>query len=111
MHADKTNINHSQSLKDRLFEQTGISVAQCYQCGKCTAGCPLREEMDFMPSQILRMLQFDQKGYEDKILGSLAIWLCLSCETCYSRCPQEVEFATVMDYLRKESIRLNKGES
>jgi len=61
-----------------------------------------------MPNQILRILQAEMPGYEDKILSSLSIWLCLACDTCYSRCPQEVLLSKVMDYLRQESIRQNK---
>jgi len=80
-------------------------MSHCYQCGKCTAGCPLNEEMDVMPNQILRMLQLELPGYEAKILNSLSIWLCLACDTCYSRCPQEVKLSQVMDFLRQESIR------
>ncbi len=103
-----THKNEPKTLGDKIFQESGISVSKCYQCGKCTAGCPLNQEMDIMPNQILRMLQSDMPGYEDKILRSYAIWLCLTCETCYSRCPQEVEFASVMDFLRKESIRQDK---
>lgn len=64
--------------------------------------------MDIMPNQILRLLQLEPPGYEDKILGSLSIWLCLACETCYSRCPQEIQLSRIMDFLRQESIRQNK---
>lgn len=103
---ESTKINNS--LKSQLEETIGVIASHCYQCGKCTAGCPLNEEMDIMPNQILRMLQLELPGYEDKILGSLSIWLCLACDTCYSRCPQEVKLSQVMDFLRQESIRQNK---
>jgi heterodisulfide reductase subunit C2 len=96
------------SLKDNIQGATGESVMMCYQCGKCSAGCPLIEEMDYAPNQILRMLQLGLPGFEDKILRSLSIWLCLTCETCYSRCPKEVEFPLIMDYLRHESLRQGK---
>ena len=97
-----------QSLKQRVEHFTGENIAMCYQCGKCTAGCPLGTEMDYTPNQILRMLQLDMPAMEEKILSSLGIWLCLSCETCFTRCPQEVDFPKVMDFLRSESIRLGK---
>lgn len=61
-----------------------------------------------MPSQILRILQLELPGYEAKLLGSLSIWLCLACDTCYSRCPQEVKLSQVMDFLRQESVQQNK---
>ncbi len=94
-----------QSLKERVESMTGVKINNCYQCGKCTAGCPLADDMDLKPSQVLRLLQLDRPQDEDRILSSLAIWLCLTCETCVTRCPKEVDFPIVMDYLRSESIR------
>lgn len=103
-----TTNNKQLRLKDKVLKYTDESVAMCYQCGKCSAGCPLADEMDFAPNLILRMLQLDIPELEEKILGSMAIWLCLSCETCVTRCPKEVDFPLIMDYLRAESIRQNK---
>jgi len=94
-----------------MEDAVGVITSHCYQCGKCTAGCPLNEEMDIKPNQILRMLQMELPGYEDKLLGSLTIWLCLACDTCYSRCPQEVKLSQVMDFLRQESVRQHKVNS
>jgi len=100
--------HHADTFKSKVEEATGVTVSHCYQCGKCTAGCPLNEEMDIMPNQLLRMLQAEMPGYAEKILSSLSIWLCLACDTCYSRCPQEVLLSKIMDYLRQESLRQNK---
>lgn len=97
-----------QTLKNKVKSLTKESVNDCYQCGKCSAGCPLAEDMDIAPNQILRMLQISSPELEDKILRSLSIWLCLGCETCYTRCPQEVDLPAIMDYLRSESMRQNK---
>lgn len=95
------------SLKQQVEKTVGVEVQTCYQCGKCTAGCPLNEKMDLMPNQILRMLQAEYPDYENEILTSSSIWLCLACDTCYSRCPQEVKLPQIMDFLRQESIRRN----
>jgi len=100
-----TTHSGALSLKQEVEQAVGVEVQTCYQCGKCTAGCPLNEEMDLMPNQILRMLQSEYPGYENEILSSTSIWLCLACDTCYSRCPQEVKLPQVMDFLRQESIR------
>ena len=105
---DKSTHLHADTFTSQVENATGVTISHCYQCGKCTAGCPLNEEMDVMPNQILRMLQLELPGYEDKILSSLSIWLCLACDTCYSRCPQEVKLSQVMDFLRQESIRQDK---
>jgi len=97
------------TLADRVAQATGESVFRCYQCGKCAAGCPLAAEMDYEPNQILRLLQLSLPGMEEEVLGSLAIWLCLTCETCAARCPQEVDLPRIMDYLRQESLRTGQA--
>ncbi|TET24058.1 MAG: hypothetical protein E3J78_01740 [Candidatus Cloacimonadota bacterium] len=80
------------------------NILNCYQCGKCSAGCPVNYKMDYQPSEIMRMLQL---GMVDQILNSKTIWLCISCETCTTRCPRENDPARVMDTLR--SIYLDES--
>ena len=53
--------------------------------------------MDLKPNQIVRHLQL---GMRESVLKSDAIWLCIACETCSTRCPREVDLAHVMDTLR-----------
>lgn len=105
MHDTHKVENLRQSLKEKVQAATGVKINDCYQCGKCTAGCPLAVDMDLKPSQVLRLLQLGREQDDERILRSLGIWLCLTCETCYTRCPKEVEFPMVMDFLRAESIR------
>ena len=92
-------------LSELIRRQTAVNVHRCYQCGKCSAGCPLSADMDFPPSIIMRMLQTGEPDLEKKTVGSHTIWLCLSCETCYVRCPMEIDIPRVMDSLRLESVR------
>jgi heterodisulfide reductase subunit C2 len=96
------------SLAHKLKEETGVSVTRCYQCGKCTAGCPMAEEMDYTPSHILRLLQVGLDGFEEYVLRSYSPWVCLTCEMCYARCPQEVDIPKMMDFIRAESARQKK---
>jgi heterodisulfide reductase subunit C2 len=91
------------SLAEELFEVTGESVARCYQCGKCSAGCPLATESEHPPSQLLRLLQLRDPALDERALRSLTIWLCLTCNTCSARCPQEVDLPKIMDFLRERS--------
>jgi heterodisulfide reductase subunit C len=100
-----TEAHHAaQTLAARLEQATGVRPATCYQCGKCSAGCPATGEMDETPSRLLRMLQLELPQHEERILRSRAIWMCVGCETCVTRCPQEVDLPRAMDYLRKESV-------
>lgn len=80
---------------------TSIQVADCYQCGKCTAGCPVALNMDLAPNQVVRLAQL---GKWEKALESRAIWECVGCQTCSTRCPKEVDCAGVMDALREASL-------
>jgi len=103
-----TRSDHEPSPGDtlsvRLERETGVKSSICYQCGKCTAGCPLGEEMDHAPSELLRMLQLELPEHERRVLSAGAIWMCIGCETCISRCPKEVDLPRAMDFLRRESL-------
>jgi len=97
----------AQSLAARLEREGEVSVADCYQCGKCTAGCPAAEDMDIAPSQVLRLLQTESPQHEKRALTSMAIWMCIGCETCVTRCPQEVDLPRALDFLRQEALATN----
>jgi len=74
----------AKEWKEKL-QAAGIDITRCYQCGKCTAGCPMAQSMDYSPRQIVRLLQL---GLADDALRSRTIWMCASCETCATRCPR-----------------------
>ena len=87
----------SRSFGVRISEMIGQNIDGCYQCGKCTAGCPMAYTMDLPPHEIIRLVQL---GLQEEALSSHTIWLCASCETCTSRCPKNIDIAAVMDALR-----------
>ena len=78
-------------------EMSDVDLSLCYQCKKCTSGCPVAKFTQSPPSEILRRLQL---GAGNELLESDIVWMCLSCETCYARCPMEIDVASVMDALR-----------
>lgn len=92
---DLNTIN--EDFLTKVEEISGQTISSCYQCGKCSAGCPICNDMDLAPNQILRLLQL---GIKDKILASKTIWMCASCQTCSIRCPQMIDMARIMDSLR-----------
>ena len=100
------DLHATPSFSRELEAETGIRVSLCYQCGKCSAGCPMLPDMDWAPNQIMRLIQLDRR---DEALRSRTIWYCASCLTCTTRCPQEVKIAEVMDALRELSRREGKA--
>jgi heterodisulfide reductase subunit B len=110
-------LNEGKRVTDKLDEQikpgrkeieelqriTGNDYACCYQCGKCTAGCPAAHLMDNPPSVIMRLIQ---AGRIEDALKSQSLWVCMGCQTCTARCPQNMDIAATMDALRAMAIRL-----
>jgi len=79
----------------------GVPIQRCYHCRKCTAGCPLAFSMDHSLDKVIRLIQM---GRRDEVLKSGTIWLCASCETCVTRCPNSVDVARMMDVLREMAV-------
>lgn len=77
-------------------------VRDCYQCGKCSAGCPMGDKMDVLPSTLIRLVQY---GDINEAAKSEAVWQCVSCLTCSTRCPKSVNIAGVMDALKQISVQ------
>lgn len=73
------------------------NMKSCYQCGNCTAGCPYTFAYDRPVSQLMRLIQMGQK---EAVLQSRSLWLCASCQSCTTRCPNNIDVARVMDVCR-----------
>ena len=76
-------------------------LLDCNQCGRCSAGCPLVDEMDRLPSQVIRLAQL---GIEE-VLESNTPWICAACLMCQARCPKGVDIPRVMEALRQITLR------
>ncbi len=99
-----TTISPQQGNKKFLqkLEERGVDVQACYQCGRCSAGCPITEFFDLTTMEVVRLAAY---GMEERLLDSKAIWLCAACETCATRCPNDIEIAVLMDVLRELALR------
>ncbi len=92
----KENLKLARDLQSL----TGENVMLCYQCKKCTLGCPSAYTMRMKPHELMRAIQF---GLDEEVYWSGTIWICLSCETCNTRCPQGINILRVIDGLREMS--------
>lgn len=93
------------ALLAEVERRSGESVRGCYYCLKCSAGCPTAYAMDYSPAQVLRLVQL---GERERLLASSAIWLCVGCETCLTRCPNGISAGHVMDALKQIALEARK---
>jgi heterodisulfide reductase subunit C len=98
MRLEITRSQVGSDWKHEVEKRLGRKVAECYQCGKCSAGCPTAYEM-FHP--IHAMVRLVQLGRKDEALASRSQWVCVGCEACTTRCPKDVEPARLMTVLRE----------
>jgi heterodisulfide reductase subunit C len=86
--------------------KNGLNPQDCYQCQKCSAGCPVVFAMDYRPNQILQMISL---GMKEQLLHCKTIWVCASCYTCTTRCPNDIDIMGVMDYLKERSVKSGRS--
>lgn len=95
------------SFAREVKEKSQANLERCYQCVACSSGCPVAFAMDYAPHQIIRMAQL---GLKDRVLDSATIWLCASCHTCATRCPNDIDIVKFMDTLRMIALRQGRTE-
>jgi heterodisulfide reductase subunit C len=79
-----------------------FQAGACYQCRKCTNGCPVTFAMDLYPDEVIRMVILGQR---ERALNCETVWVCAACETCTTRCPNDVKIAELMDHLKEMAVQ------
>ena len=90
-----------RSFAREIQDRSGQNLELCYQCLKCSVGCPTARYMDYDPNALIRLIQYGQR---ERVLKSRAIWLCVSCWTCGARCPNEIDMGVIMDTLQEMAL-------
>ena len=88
----------------KIEEISGDDIFLCYQCGKCSSGCPSAYSMDILPNKVMHLLQI---GKVEEVLNSKSIWVCAACMTCSVRCPKGIDIASIMESSRQIILRKN----
>ncbi|MDH5405888.1 MAG: 4Fe-4S dicluster domain-containing protein [Candidatus Aminicenantes bacterium] len=81
----------------RVEKLSGQRLLTCYQCGNCSASCPMGFAMEVLPHQIVRLVHL---GQVEKALKANTIWMCASCITCTVSCPRGVDIARILEAIR-----------
>ena len=86
----------NQFLEDLELE-SGQPISRCFQCKKCSGGCPVSSLSGIMAHQVIRLAQL---GRDKELLSTAGIWYCVGCKTCLVRCPNGIDVSAVLDVVR-----------
>jgi heterodisulfide reductase subunit D len=76
----------------------------CYDCGKCTATCPIaRVGGDYSPRRQVLAANAGNTGVGD--LSDTGLFTCLTCSQCERRCPAAVGYTDLVRTLRETAFR------
>jgi nitrate reductase gamma subunit/ferredoxin len=88
-------------LLTELKQYGRVDVETCFNCGNCTAVCPLTTDEENFPR---RMIRYAQLGLKDRLIGSKDIWLCYYCGECSTTCPRQANPGEFMTVARRYAI-------
>jgi len=94
-------LDPDYSFLEQIEAAGPFRTGACFQCRKCTNGCPVAFAMDLYPDELIRLVILGQR---QTVLACQTIWICAACETCTTRCPNEVGIAELMDCLKEMAV-------
>jgi ferredoxin len=99
---EKTATKIDPTLSSKLQKLGATRLVRCYNCGTCTAICPLSEENAEFPRTLIRYAII---GAEEKLLSSPGLWLCYYCGECSDSCPRDADPGAFLMAARRYAIR------
>lgn len=94
------NPQSSEILIDEVIERSNQNILACYQCRRCASGCTVGEETGITPDRVIRLIL---TGNRDEAIDNALVWQCVSCYTCGTRCPNNIQCGRVTETLKKMS--------
>ena len=93
------NSGNAKPLVEEVMQRSKQNLLACYQCRRCAAGCPVGEETGYVtPDRLIRMIVL---GDREKALSNELVWKCVSCYTCGTRCPNDIQTARITETIKK----------
>ena len=83
-----------------ISETVPGSLSSCYQCGTCTAICP-------MNVPVRSIMRGAQVGIKELAIAD-GLWQCATCKECEVACPRDVEITGIIHSLRGLSYKERK---
>jgi heterodisulfide reductase subunit C2 len=95
----------AKSFLEQVMEDSHQNLSACYQCKKCAAGCSVGDETgNLTPDRLIRMIVMgDKKG----ALENKLVWKCVSCYTCGTRCPNDIQTGKITEALKRIAKKEN----
>jgi ferredoxin len=78
-----------------------LGIEKCFNCGICTAICPLSTTGETFPRRLIR---YGQLGLKKPLLGSKELWMCYACGDCTRTCPRQADPSEFMAVARRYAI-------
>lgn len=78
-----------------------VNIESCFNCGNCTAVCPLTTDNESFPRRMIRCAQL---GLQEPLLSSKELWLCYYCGECTQTCPRQADPGEYMATARRYAI-------
>ncbi len=89
----------AKALVDEVIERSGQNLSACYQCRRCAGACSVGDETNNLtPDRLVRMVI---TGDRENALNNELVWKCVSCYTCGTRCPNEIQTGRITETLKK----------
>ncbi len=97
-----TSKKPDSSLRMRLLAKVGEQKPyNCYQCIRCTSGCPSMKMLELKPHEVVALAK---AGFIEELLNSGIMWACATCLKCKERCPQAVAPVDLIFALRNLAV-------
>jgi len=100
MFEQRVITEYTPELIEKIASIPGAeSFADCYQCAKCVAVCPVDVVGNYAPRKLYR---YAQTGID--LTEAPELWLCTTCANCLRVCPKEVNMVKIMPATREQAI-------